>query len=108
MGTKLREIEVLGYIIEKKQVKAMDLVRDFGISLELASRWLNYLYGKGWLVKRTVEGMNNRFYFTLSPEAERALGQEKQADNFLSKVMLVGLGAILAMALSKNKKEKKG
>lgn len=98
---KLRELEILGYILRKKRVTTSSLAQDLGISLELATRWLGYLHQKGWLSKEILPQYNGRFFYKLSPYAENIVQQVKNHDDTWDKVAWFGLGALVAIALTK-------
>ena len=98
---KLRELEILGYILRKKRVTTSSLAQDLGISLELATRWLGYLHQKGWLSKEILPQYNGRFFYKLSPCAENIVQQVKNHDDTWEKVAWFGLGALVAIALTK-------
>jgi len=98
---KLRELEILGYILRKKKVTTSSLAQDLGISLELATRWLGYLHQKGWLSKEILPQYNGRFFYKLSPHAEDIVQKVKNHDDTWEKVAWFGLGALVAIALTK-------
>jgi len=98
---KLRELEILGYILRKKRVTTSSLAQDLGISLQLATRWLGYLHQKGWLSKEVLPQYNGRFFYKLSPYAENIVQQVKNHDDTWEKVAWLGLGALVAIALTK-------
>lgn len=104
---KLREIEILGYMIQKKSVTAARLAHDLNMSLELAARWLGYFHQKGWLSKDLLAPYNGRFLYRLSPAAEDILQRVKSRDDTWAKVAWFGLGALFAIALTKSIKRKR-
>ncbi len=104
---KLREIEILGHILEKKTVTAAGLADDLNMSLELASRWLAHLQQKGWLSKEVLAPYNGRFFYRLSPAAQNMLKEVRGRDDTWKKVAWFGLGALLAIALTESIKPKK-
>jgi len=104
---KLREVEILGYILQKKTVTTSGLAQDLGMSLELSSRWLGYLYEKGWLSKEVLPPYNGRFFYRLSPSAENILQEVKSQDATWEKIAWFGLGALVAIALTKGIKGSK-
>lgn len=104
---KLREIEILGYMIQKKSVTAARLAHDLNMSLVLAARWLGYFHQKGWLFKDLLAPYNRRYLYRLSPAAENILQKVKSRDDTWAKVAWFGLGALLAIALAKGIKRKK-
>jgi len=104
---KLRELEILGYILREKRVTTSSLAQDLGISLELATRWLGYLHQKGWLSKKILPQYNGRFFYELSPYAENIVQQVKNHNDTWEKVAWFGLGALVAIALTKGIKGSK-
>ncbi len=104
---KLREIEILGYILEKNTVTAAKLADDLNMTLELAARWLAHLQQKGWLSKEVLPPYSGRFFYKLSPAAENMLKEVRGRDDTWAKVTWFGLGALLAIALAKSIKPKK-
>ena len=98
---KLREVEILGYILRKKTVTTSSLAHELGISLELAARWLGYFHQKRWLSKEVLPGYNGRFFYKLSPSAENILQEVKSQDDSWEKVAWFGLGALVAIALTR-------
>ena len=104
---KLREVEILGYILRRKKVTTSGLARDLNMSLELAARWLGYFYQKGWLSKEVLPPYNGRFFYRLSPSAENILQEVKSQDATWEKVAWFGLGALVAIALTKGIKGSK-
>ena len=104
---KLREIEILGHILEKKTVTAAGLADDLNMTLELAARWLAHLRQKGWLSKEVLPPYNGRFFYRLSPAAQDMLQEVRGRDDTWEKVAWFGLGALLAIALTKSIKSKK-
>ena len=104
---KLREVEILGYILRKKTVTTSSLAHELGISLELATRWLGYFHQKRWLSKEVLPHYNGRFFYKLSPSAENILQHVKNQDDTWEKVAWFGLGALVAIALTKGIKASK-
>jgi len=104
---KLREIEILGHLLEKKTVTAAGLADDLNMTLELAARWLAYLHEKGWLSKEVLPPYSGRFFYKLSPAAQNMLQEVRGKDDTWKKVAWFGLGALLAIALTKSIKPKK-
>ncbi len=104
---KLRELEILGYILEKNTVTAAKLAHDLNMTLELAARWLAYLDEKGWLSKEVLAPYSGRFFYKLSPAAQSILQEVRGRDDTWKKVAWFGLGALLAIALTKSIKPKK-
>lgn len=104
---KLREIEILGHLLEKKTATAAGLADDLNMSLELAARWLAYLQQKGWLSKELLPPYSGRFRYKLSPAAQDMLQDVRGREDTWKKVAWFGLGALLAIALTKSIKPKK-
>lgn len=104
---KLRELEILGYILRRKSVTTSGLARDLNISLELAARWLTYFDQKGWLLKETLPPYNGRFVYTLSEHAENIVQEVKGRDDTWRKALWFGLGALCAIALTQGIRRKK-
>ncbi len=104
---KLRELEILGYILEKKSVTAAKLADDLNMALELAARWLAYLHEKAWLSKEVLPPYSGRFLYKLSPAAQDILKEVRGRDDTWKKAAWFGLGALLAIALTKGIKPKK-
>ena len=98
---KLREVEILGHILKKGTVTTSSMARDLKMSLELATRWLGYFHQKGWLSKEIVPGYSGRFFYRLSPCAETIVQQVKNHDDTWEKIAWFGLGALVAIALTK-------
>ncbi len=104
---KLRELEILAYVLENNTVTTGKLSHDLNITLELAARWLAYLHQKGWLSKEVLPPYSGRFFYRLSPAAQDMLLKVRGKDETWKKVAWFGLGALLAMALTKSVKPKK-
>jgi len=59
------------------------------------------LHQKGWLSKEILPQYNGRFFYKLSPYAENIVQQVKNHDDTWEKVAWFGLGALVAIALTK-------
>jgi len=103
---KLRELEILAYVLENNTVTTGKLSHDLNITLELAARWLAYLHEKAWLSKEVLPPYSGRFLYKLSPAAQDMLLKVRGKDETWKKVAWFGLGALLAIALTKGIKSK--
>jgi len=97
---KLREIEILAYILQRKSVTSSRLAHDLGMNLELSARWLAYLHRKGWLSRQASANHKARFFYDISPKAKRVLREVKSRSGTWEKIFWFGLGSLAAIALT--------
>jgi len=98
----MTEAEALAYLLQRKKISPVELVRHFKTSMVDAHQVLLRLERKG-LVRKNKIGRNVEFILT--DKAERLSQQAKQDDKNLPFILFLGLAIfILLIALDKDKK----
>jgi len=94
----VREVDVLAYILEKKEITAPQIAKRFKITVPQASHWLSYLQKKGLLTRRKVGYLYN---YSISKTVQELIDKTKGHKDYFSRILWLGLAALILILIFK-------